>query len=317
MLKFKESTPRSFRIDRAVAVAAMAATLTAVCAAPSFARHHHNNNAATSNTATETTTSVSPSGAVQTTVSTASVGINYRILSDQDLSYFAIKRAQAYGMSDAQIAQAAKLAHYAMVPMNEVLNRVETGCTIADLAMEYGVPLDTVLDSSDWQTRINDYMVAYNNTGWGALRNGPTMASVASYSSATPGMNNGMGSGPVISGSSSSTTMENNSSTTIVTPNAGGTLNNTTTTPGTGTSTNGLSGTTPNGTMNNSPGVPGNNGINNGVTNGTDNGTTNNGTTTTPGTTDNGTAGTTNGTNATPNGTTGTTGTTGAGTANP
>lgn len=203
---------------RAASTAAVAALLMAVSAAPSLARHHYH--AAATNTATETTTSVTPSGTVETTVTTATAGPDYRILADPDLSYFDIQRAQAYGMTDEQIAQAAKLAHYSMEPMGVILNQIEDGRTIADLAMENGVPLNDVLDASDWRDRIANYMTAYEDTGWGEIRHGPVRENVASYTSTT-------GTVPM-TGTSSTTTM--NSTTTVAPSTDNGTVNSTTTT---------------------------------------------------------------------------------------
>jgi hypothetical protein len=163
--------------------------------------------------------------------------IDYRVLADPDLSYFSIQRAHAYGMNDEQIAQAAKLAHYAEVPMSQVLNLVEDGRTMTDLAIMYGVNLDYLANTSDWQDRIHDYMVAYHNTGMGALRNGPMEPTVASYSST--------GFGPAIT--PNGTTISPNGTT--VMPN-GTTVapNGTTVTPdSTTTAPNGTT-VTPNGT---------------------------------------------------------------------
>jgi hypothetical protein len=183
----KESALRSYHICRFVTIAGCAVAMTAVCASPSFAKHHNNNNAAPA-TATEVTTTVGPNGAMQTTVSTASTGIDYRILADPDMDHFAIERAKSYGLTDAQVAQCAKLAHYAMVPMSRVVSQVEDGQTIPNLAIRYGVSLDTVLDASDWQDRINNYMTAWDNTGMGALRHGYAQPVVSSYTTTAPAM---------------------------------------------------------------------------------------------------------------------------------
>jgi hypothetical protein len=277
---------------RTGAVVGTAAILIATCAAPSFARHHN------SNSASEVTTTVSPNGSVQTTVTTASVGIDYSVLADPDLNYFDIRRAQAYGLTDNQIAQAAKLAHYGYVPMGDVLNQLEDGCTLASLAVYYGVPINVVEDASGWQDRINDYLAAYRNTGRGALRNGPTQTTVTSYSSNTGQINMK----PVTSSTSSTynSTTQFNSTTTTPMPGtmSNGGLNN-------GTSNN--TGTLNNGTMGNSvapgttlaPGTNANGTMNNGTepstttpgTTGTDTGTMNN-TTNAPGTTGAGATGT-------------------------
>lgn len=264
----------SFRADRVLFGAAVSAILIAVCASPSYARHHNNN---PNNTATETTMTVNPNGNVQTTVTTASVGIDYSVLSDPDLNYFDIRRAQAYGMNDYQIAQAAKLSHYSMVSMDRILNQIEDGRTIADLAMRYGVPLNDLDDVSGWQNRVHDYMDAWHHTGYGALRNGPAPESVASYSSNT---GNTINMNPTTGTTSTyNSTSEYNSTT--VTPGTSGTLNN----------------GAVNGTLNNQSATPGVGGTEPGTvtpgTTGTDTGTINNGAT--------------NGT-----GTTGSTGTTGA-----
>ena len=299
----------------------MSAFLIALCASPSYAKHHHDNNP--NNTATETTTTVNPNGDVQTTVTTASVGIDYSVLADPDLSYFDIRRAQAYGMTDMQIAQCAKLSHYGMVPMDRVLDQIENGRTMADIAVEYGVSLDNLADASDWQDRVHDYMDAWRHTGYGALRNGPPPASVATYSTNTGQFDNNT-IAPVPSGS----TITPNG--TMVTPN-GTTVapNGTTVEPnGTTTAPNGTmvtpNGTTvaPNGTTvapngDTSPGAEAAPGVQTTPdTSGTDNGTTvtpngatiaPNGTTVGPNgdtTAPNGTMVSPNGTTTAPNGTT-------------
>jgi hypothetical protein len=191
----KERALRSYHICRFVAIAGFAVAMTALCASPSFAKHHNNNNNATTTTASEVTTSVAANGIEQTTVSTASTGVDYRILADQDLDHFAIERGKAYGLTDAQIAQVAKLSHIAMEPMSRVMSRVEDGETIANLCLEYGVPINTVMDSSEWQDRISEYMTAYDNTGEGALRHGYTEPVVSSYTTTAPA---GLGVGPAI-----------------------------------------------------------------------------------------------------------------------
>jgi hypothetical protein len=189
MQYLKERAALSIQLCRFTAVAGCAVAIAAVCVSPSFAQY---SNAPA--TESETTTTVAPNGVVQTTVSTSSTGVDYRILADPDMDHFAIMRAKAYGLTDSQIAQTAKLAHLAWVPMSEVLDKVEDGRTIASLAIDYGVPLDRVMDSSDWQDRINDYLTAYSNTGLGAIRHGTMQPTVQSYSS-----NSGaMGIGPAI-----------------------------------------------------------------------------------------------------------------------
>jgi hypothetical protein len=268
----------------------MAVAITALCASPSFAKHHNNNNA--TSTETSEVTTVSSNGVTQTTVSTASTGIDYRILADPDIDHFAIQRAKAYGMTDAQIAQSAKLAHVAMIPMSDVLDRIEDGRTIASLAIDYGVPFSTVMDCSDWQDRISDYMTAYDNTGRGALRNGPAMPTVSSYTTNS----NGIGVGPAVM--PNGTTIAPNGTT--VEPN-GATVapNGTTVTPNGATVAPNGTVVTPNGTTT----AP------NGTTVTPDSGTTTapNGTTVSPGgttTAPNGTTVSPNGTTTTPSGTT-------------
>ncbi|HEX5324620.1 MAG TPA: hypothetical protein VFW40_12595, partial [Capsulimonadaceae bacterium] len=228
MLNIKECTPRSFRIDRVATVAAIAAAaFIAVAATPSFA---------------QTTTSMGPGGI--STVTSSVVEPNYRVLADQDLDYFAIKRAQAYGMNDTQIAEAAKLAHYGMVPMNQVLSQIECGKTMAGLAMSYGVSLNDLNDTTDWQNRISDYMTAYRSSGLGALRN-YSRTTVTSYSS-TGAMYNNMNTAPAVTTPDGSTVSPNG---TTVTPN-GTTVapNGTTVTPnGTTITPNGTT-VEPNGT---------------------------------------------------------------------
>jgi hypothetical protein len=261
MQYLKERSMRSYHLCRFGAVAAIAVAIAAASAAPSFAKHHNNNNKATTTETSEVTT-VGANGMVQTTVSTASTGIDYRILADPDIDHFAIMRAHAYGMTDSQIAQAAKLAHYAMVPMSDVLDKIEDGRTIASLAIDYGVPLNTVMDCSDWQDRISDYMTAYKNTGRGALRNGPAMPTVSSYTTNSNGIDVGpavMPNGTTIA--PNGTTVEPNGATvapngTTVTPNGStvapnGTVvapNGTTTAPNGTTVSPGGTTTTPSGT---------------------------------------------------------------------
>jgi len=229
-------------------IAALAALLTAACATPSFARSHNPNN-----TATETTMSVTPNGDMQTTTTVASSGIDYRILGDPDFNYFQIRRAQAYGLSDWQIAQAAKLAHYAWVPMEEVVRQIENGSTMANLCIWYGVSMDDVMNASAWNDRLHNYMDAYRHTGEGALRNGPPMENVATYSSTTS-----LGGTTVTTPNGTTITTPSNA---IITPDSGmlNTPGGTTVTTPSGTtvttpdSSGGATITTPNGTTTTTP----------------------------------------------------------------
>lgn len=284
MQNLKERAQRSYHLYRFAAAAGIAVAIAAVCASPSFADE------------SVTTTSVAPSGYVQTTVSSASTGIDYSILADQDMDHFAIMRAKAYGLNDSQVAQCAKLAHLAWVPMREVVSKVEDGRTIANLCLDYGVPVDRVMDSQDWQNRISDYMTAYANTGLGEIRHGPMQPVVSSYSTNT------MGLGPAITPNGTTITPSGTAVTpngTTITPNGttvtpnGTTItpNGTTVTPGGTTITPGGTTVTPDGTAT----TPG------GTT------VTPNGTATTPGGTSvapDGTTTTPSGTTVAPNGTT-------------
>jgi len=295
MQNLKERDLRSHHLSRIIAIAGLTVAMIVVCTDPSFAKHHDKNNA-TATTTSEVTTSVAPNGVVQTTVSTSSTVIDYRILADQDLDHFAIMRAKAYGLTDTQVAQAAKLAHLAWVPMGEVLDKIEDGRTIAGLAIDYGVPFDRVLDASDWQDRINDYETAYANTGMGALKNGTMQPVVSSYSTNT------MGLGPAITPNGTTITPSGTAVTpngTTITPNGTTvTPNGTTITPNGTTVTPGGTTITPSGTT-----------VDPNGTTTTPSGTTvaPNGTTTTPGGTTvapDGTTTTPSGTTVAPNGTT-------------
>jgi hypothetical protein len=180
MQNLKERVVRSYRLCRFVSIAGSAVAIAAVCAAPSFAAPRYG---AISTTASQASSMITSSAVGQTTVASSSMGIDYRALADPDMDHFAIKRAQAYGLTDDQIAEIAKIAHLAWAPMGEVLNKVENGRTITSVAIEYGVNLDELRDCSDWKARISDYMTAYSNTGYGAMRNAPP--TVASYSMGT------------------------------------------------------------------------------------------------------------------------------------
>lgn len=93
-------------------------------------------------------------------VTTAS---DYRLLSSPYYDYVDLQMAMARGYSLGQIAVISKIARLTGLPVRFVTDRVSTGRTFALLASDYNLRLADVLDASDEQARIEEYLRLYES----------------------------------------------------------------------------------------------------------------------------------------------------------
>lgn len=142
----------------------------------------------TSTTTVQTTTTPAPMTGTNTTTTTITTPAteqvmanegqwpDYTMLADPFFSEFQLKRAQNWGLTDNELAHCAAIAHYACVPMADIVGQIENGKNTADLCFEYNISYWLVLNSTDtWKDKIRSYMTAYRNTGEGAIRDGGTL----------------------------------------------------------------------------------------------------------------------------------------------
>ena len=88
-----------------------------------------------------------------------SVPINdWHILNDPAYDYTDLTLAHNLGYSDSERATIAKIARLTNLPFKFILNQVHQGETFAYLASDYGLRLGDVLDASDEQARIDEYL---------------------------------------------------------------------------------------------------------------------------------------------------------------
>jgi len=102
-----------------------------------------------------------------------SAGPDYRLLTNPFYDYTAFKAAKAKGLSDRQIAALTKISEETGQSFRDLVDAVLRGETFSQMAMKYNLSLANVLDVSDEQSKINDYMAAYETTGAMAAKNGP------------------------------------------------------------------------------------------------------------------------------------------------
>lgn len=87
--------------------------------------------------------------------------IDYRILNNPYYDYTDLRLARTLGYTRGETASIAKIARLTDLPFKHVLNQVHQGRTFALLASDYGLRLGDVLDASDEQARIDQYLRAY------------------------------------------------------------------------------------------------------------------------------------------------------------
>ena len=88
---------------------------------------------------------------------------NYGLLGDQTYDARDLKAAAAQGYSLGQIAVISRIARLSGAPFRSVLNQVLSGQTFASLAADYHLSLGDVLNAADEQTRIAQYLSAYDS----------------------------------------------------------------------------------------------------------------------------------------------------------
>lgn len=107
-------------------------------------------------------TTTTTSGSMDS-MSMAGGPVDYSILNNQVYDYLDLRLAQELGYSDGEIASIAKIARLTGLPFKLILNRVHQGRLFALLASDYGLRLGDVLDASDEQARINEYLALYQS----------------------------------------------------------------------------------------------------------------------------------------------------------
>ncbi len=181
MTDVKELCPRSFRIDHLVKSFAVSAVLGGLCLLPMTAQAQ-TSNPADSGTATTSSMATSPQPLDD---AGAPPAIDFTILANPAFNYAQIKRGQALGLNDDEIAEAIGIADRASVPTSDVLDRVRNGWTFQAIAENYG--LKGYWRDHWYRDKLADYLAAYQATGSGALK----MADNIDYSSSQNGSLNG------------------------------------------------------------------------------------------------------------------------------
>ena len=88
-----------------------------------------------------------------------SVPVNdWHILNDPAYDYTDLTLAHNLGYSDSERATIAKIARLTNLPFKRILSQVHQGETFGSLASDYGLRLSDVLDASDEQARIDEYL---------------------------------------------------------------------------------------------------------------------------------------------------------------
>jgi uncharacterized surface protein with fasciclin (FAS1) repeats len=152
----------------------LVATAAAVMAfAPSIARA---DNAVTSTTVTSTTTTETFTPITIPVIAPAPTGrngepIDYSLLLNRNFDYIDLNQAHLQGYSDHDIAVMAKIADKAGVPFHDVDQLAQAGLTFPAIADRYNLRFEDVEHAGDYRDKVEDYKVAYNNTGEQAFRN--------------------------------------------------------------------------------------------------------------------------------------------------
>lgn len=94
--------------------------------------------------------------------------IDYTSLINPPVDYLDLKQASEAGLSDTEIAAAAKIAEKTGTPFNEVTAAVLRGETFASLADRANIPLPDLWNLTDEKAKIANYVQAYESTGAGS-----------------------------------------------------------------------------------------------------------------------------------------------------
>jgi len=94
--------------------------------------------------------------------------IDYTSLINPPVDYLDLKQASEAGLSDTEIAAAAKIAEKTGTPFNEVTAAVLRGETFASLADRANIPLPDLWNVTDEKAKIANYVQAYESTGAGS-----------------------------------------------------------------------------------------------------------------------------------------------------
>jgi uncharacterized surface protein with fasciclin (FAS1) repeats len=96
--------------------------------------------------------------------------IDYKVLTNAPYSYADLEGAKRTGLSDNQIAVAAKIADKTGVSFNTVCQQILLGAPFQTLAVQYGLNLADLYNVTDEKQKISDYKLAYKTTGTYAMR---------------------------------------------------------------------------------------------------------------------------------------------------
>jgi uncharacterized surface protein with fasciclin (FAS1) repeats len=150
----------------------VAAAAAMVALAPSIARAQ-DNSATTTTTSTTTTTTFVPINIP--TIAPPPTGpngepIDFTILGTRSWDFLQLQQARAQGFSYHDIAVMAKISDRAGVPFGLVRQQALAGESFPTLAFRYNLRLADVLDARDYEDKIRDYRLAYENSGAGSER---------------------------------------------------------------------------------------------------------------------------------------------------
>ena len=166
---------------RNMCIVGTVATMLAI--APLAARADYSSTTTTANGAVTTVTTPSATTTIVTTpnaspytttpittsVYTVPTGqqtwVDYRLLTNRTFDGIDLAQARSRGLSDRQIAVAAKVARLSHVPFNDVVDAIARGETYSQIADDYGLRDSDLRHTSDEEMMIDQYRTAYDNTG--------------------------------------------------------------------------------------------------------------------------------------------------------
>jgi len=154
----------------------IAAASAMIAVAPSTVRADNTNPATSSTTISSTTTTVTTTPIFIPTIAPAPTGpnglpIDYSVLTNRNFDWVDLSQAHAEGFSHHQIATIAKISDKADVPFHQVSELALDGLAFPTIADRFNLRYEDVLDSSDYESKVDNYRLAYENTGDYAARN--------------------------------------------------------------------------------------------------------------------------------------------------
>ena len=96
--------------------------------------------------------------------------IDYSVLRNQSFTYLDLTQAKASGLSDDEVATAAKIAEETGQSFGAVREDLMNGATFTQLATKYNLSLADLYSVDDEKTKIDNYKQAYETTGSFAMK---------------------------------------------------------------------------------------------------------------------------------------------------